>query len=254
MEDVCVGQCVQIDKDVEAQSTSLLIADFHSTDKYHRPIFVQDLSNLQVTEVFQHTTPERIIKFFALNLEDAVRHKYRACTKIARDEARAQGMGEEEVGRIIVDDNFMILNVAGLGMTTFWSFKGKLQQLLGILDANYPELSGRVQIINAPWLFTTIWSYVAPWLPPNTVKKIGISGADFHKDLLPFIDPSELPVELGGTCKCEVPGGCAFSNRGPWQGGNAPKADTNGSHIAPKAADTTSSKAAGEPVTAADAA
>ena len=26
-------------------------------------------------------------------------------------------------------------------------FKGQLQQLLGILDANYPELSGRIQII-----------------------------------------------------------------------------------------------------------
>lgn len=190
---------------------------FHSTDKYHRPIFVQDLSNLQVHEVFQNTTPDRIVKFFALNLEDAVRKKYRACTQLAKEEAREQGATEEEVSRIIVDDNFMILNVAGLGMSTFWSFKNKLQELLAILDANYPELSGRVQIINAPWLFTTIWSYIKVWLPPNTAAKIDIAGADYHPTLFKYIDPKEFPEYMGGKCKCEgCTGGCPFSNRGPW--------------------------------------
>lgn len=190
---------------------------FHSTDKYHRPIFIQDLSNLQVHQVFQLTTPDRIVKFFALNLEDAVRNKYRACTKVARQKARQQGATEEEVSRLIVDDNFMILNVAGLGMSTFWSFKNKLQELLAILDANYPELSGRVQIINAPWLFTTIWSYIKVWLPPNTAAKIDIAGTDYHSSLFKYIDPDQFPKYLGGTCECEgYPGGCCYSNRGPW--------------------------------------
>ncbi|MCO5565333.1 hypothetical protein L7F22_019006 [Adiantum nelumboides] len=190
---------------------------FHSTDKYHRPIFVQDLSNLQVHEVFQNTTPDRIVKFFALNLEDAVRQKYRACTQVAREEAKNKGATEEEISRTIVDDNFMILNVAGLGMSTFWSFKNKLQELLAILDANYPELSGRVQIINAPWLFTTIWSYIKVWLPPNTAAKIDIAGTDYHSTLFKFIDPNEFPEYMGGKCKCEgYKGGCSFSNRGPW--------------------------------------
>lgn len=189
---------------------------FHSTDRFYRPVFIQDLSNIQVDEVFKHTTPDRVVRFFAKSLENAVRHRYRICTDLARQTARAQGCTEEEINKVIVDDNFMILNVAGLGMGTFWSFKNRLQELLGILDANFPELSGRVQIVNAPWLFATVWSYIKAWVPPNTAAKVDIAGSDFRATLLPFIDPSNLPVELGGTCSCQVAGGCAFSDRGPW--------------------------------------
>ncbi|PWN94129.1 CRAL/TRIO domain-containing protein, partial [Acaromyces ingoldii] len=175
---------------------------FHGTDKFHRPIFVQDLAGLNTTEVFTHTTPDRVINFFACMLEDAVQRRYRACTSRVR--------------RLCVDDNFMILNVAGIGMGTFWAFKGQLQQLLGILDTNFPELSGRVQIINAPWLFSTIWSYIKGWLPVNTAEKIDIVGTDFKAKLLEFIDEEQLPSSIGGSCQCGGKG-CEFSDIGPWQ-------------------------------------
>lgn len=102
-----------------------LDADFHSTDRYTRPIFIQDLSYLNVEELLKATTPERIINFFAVNLESAVQHKYRACTEVNREKARQDGVTDpEKLKRIIIDDNFMILNVAGLGMGTFWSVSG----------------------------------------------------------------------------------------------------------------------------------
>lgn len=97
------------------------LTDFHSVDKFGRPIFVQDLSNIDVNQVFQHTTPDRIVRFFSVNLEDAVRNKYRVCTEVKRSLAQAQGASADDVKATIIDDNFMILNVAGLGMTTFWS-------------------------------------------------------------------------------------------------------------------------------------
>lgn len=228
-------------KDVFAERKAVADAGwkmyFHQTDRYNRPIFIQDLSYLNVEELFKVTTPERIINFFAVNLESAVQHKYRACTEASRERARQDGVTDpEQVKKIIIDDNFMILNVAGLGMGTFWSFKGQLQQLLATLDANFPDLSGRIQIINAPWLFSTIFSYIKGWLPVNTASKIGIAGADvsrgalmessrcldhsfspqYHKELFAFVDPSALPTSMGGTCQCPHPDGCAFSDKGPW--------------------------------------
>jgi hypothetical protein len=96
--------------------------DFHKTDRYNRPIFIQDLSYLKTDQIFTHTTPERIIRFFGYMLENAVQHKYAACTELEKENAKQKGVTDaEELKKIIVDDNFMILNVAGLGMGTFWA-------------------------------------------------------------------------------------------------------------------------------------
>lgn len=178
---------------------------FHKTDRLGRPIFIQDLSNLDPDKVFKYTSPDRIVRNFAVTLEKAVRHRYHACT-------HHQGH--------LVDDNFMVLNVAGLGLGTFWSMKNQLQQLLSILDDNFPELSGRVQIINAPYLFTTVWSYVKAWLPAHTAEKIDICGSDYLPRISNFVDMSAWPKHLGGQCECcERTGslGCEKSDAGPWK-------------------------------------
>lgn len=176
--------------------------DFHKTDKLGRPIFVQDLAGLDPNVVWTVTTPDRIIRNFAVTLENAVRYRYEACTA-----AHPQDH--------LIEDNLMILDIQGLGMSTFWNFKTQLQQLLSILDENFPELSGRVQIVNAPWLFSTIWSYLRGWLPPGTVEKIDIQGADYKGVLLKFIDEDNLPKRLGGACDCK--GSCEKSDEGPWK-------------------------------------
>ncbi|GAK65574.1 sec14 cytosolic factor [Moesziomyces antarcticus] len=174
---------------------------FHKTDRLGRPIFIQDLGNMDVTKVFQITTPERVIENFAVTLELAVRHRYEACTVAS--------------GRW-VDDNMMVVNLAGLGLGTFWSMKGQLQQLLAILDNNFPELSGRVQIINAPYMFSTIWSWVKGWLPVATVEKIDIAGADYHDRIWQYVSKQDWPRSLGGECDCGDAKGCAKSDKGPW--------------------------------------
>lgn len=115
-------ECSSLQRERAISCLMMVDSDFHSTDRYNRPIFIQDLSYLNVDELLKATTPERIIKFFAVNLESAVQHKYRACTEVNREKARQQGVTDpEQLKKIIIDDNFMILNVAGLGMGTFWS-------------------------------------------------------------------------------------------------------------------------------------
>lgn len=164
---------------------------------------MQNLANLDPNTIWTVTSPERIVHNFAVTLETAVRYRYRACSDCTAD------------GRLI-EDNMMIVDITGLGMSTFWGFKNQLQQLLFILDNNFPELSGRVQIINAPWLFSTIWSYLKSWLPPGTVEKIDIQGSDYRDTLLTFIDADALPKVMGGSCTCHNIG-CEVSDEGPWK-------------------------------------
>lgn len=177
---------------------------FHKTDLQGRPIFIQDLSGLDTEKVFSVTTAERIVQNFAVTLEHAVRHRYLACTNVK---------GET------VDDNLMVLNVQGLGLSTFWTMKNKLQELLSILDNNFPELSGRVQIINAPLLFSTVWSCIKGWLPTQTAEKIDISGSDYMPTISALVNMENWPKHLGGKCTCgakESRPSCETSDNGPW--------------------------------------
>lgn len=73
---------------------------------------------------------------------------------------------------------------------------------------------GHMFIINAPYLFATVWSLVKGWLDEATVRKIHILGKGYKTELGTYIDPANLPTEVGGTCKCA--GGCSTSDAGPW--------------------------------------
>lgn len=73
---------------------------------------------------------------------------------------------------------------------------------------------GKFYIINAPFMFSTVWGFIKPWLDEVTVAKISILGSDYKGKLLEQIPKENLPVEYGGTCKCE--GGCSLSDAGPW--------------------------------------
>ena len=73
---------------------------------------------------------------------------------------------------------------------------------------------GRFYIINAPYIFTTVWSVVKGWLDPVTTEKIQILGSSPVSELRKQIPLENLPSIIGGQCNC--PGGCQLSDAGPW--------------------------------------
>jgi len=63
----------------------------------------------------------------------------------------------------------------------------------------YPECLGTMYFINAPFLFSTVWSGIKIFLDPNTQNKIKILGSNYKNELLQVINEDNLPDFLGGN-------------------------------------------------------
>jgi hypothetical protein len=76
-----------------------------------------------------------------------------------------------------------------------------IKHLIALDNICYPELLGKMFIINAPWVATSVWMMIRSWLDPRTQDKIELlgSGPKMHARLLEFISPENLPTKYGGT-------------------------------------------------------
>jgi len=109
------------------------------------------------------------------------------------------------VGKPIVTAT-VILDLMGLGLSSFSATARKLLALLSHIDQDYyPESLGVMFIINTPFIFKTIWSFVSPMLEERTRKKIHVLGADYQGHLKQVIDEDCLLQCFGGSSKETAP-------------------------------------------------
>ena len=59
-------------------------------------------------------------------------------------------------------------------------------------------LLGKSLMINAPWIFETVWTFVKNLLDENTISKIVLVGSQYHKELLKDLSLECTPETLGG--------------------------------------------------------
>jgi len=173
---------------------------YHKVDKEGRPVYIESLDKLDVTALYKITTQERLVKQLVWEYEKFLTERLPACTKAAGH---------------TVETSCTILDLGGVSLTKFWHVKDYVFQASSIGQNYYPECMGRFYIVNAPFLFSTIWTVIKAWLDPVTQAKVSIHGGDYKKKLLEQIPAENLPVELGGTCACK--GGCSLADEGPWQ-------------------------------------
>lgn len=68
---------------------------------------------------------------------------------------------------------------------------------------HYPERLGSITVINAPMSISIVWKVVRAWLDEDTRVKVDIISSGDQKRarerLLSIADPSELPLQYGGT-------------------------------------------------------
>ncbi|KAB5594630.1 hypothetical protein CTheo_1952 [Ceratobasidium theobromae] len=172
---------------------------YHKMDKDGRPVYIERLGKIDFTELDKITTQDRLLKHLVWQYEKFIYERLPACSAA--------------VGHP-VETSCTILDLDGVGLGGFYNVKDYVSKASKIGQDYYPECMGKFYIINAPYLFSTVWTFVKPWLDEVTVAKIAILGGKYKDTLLEQIPKENLPSEFGGTCKCE--GGCSLADQGPW--------------------------------------
>ncbi|KAG9096984.1 cytosolic factor, phosphatidylinositol/phosphatidylcholine transfer protein [Ceratobasidium sp. 370] len=172
---------------------------YHKMDKDGRPIYIERLGKLDIKALYAVTTQERQLQRLVWEYEKFINDRLPACSA---------AVGQP------VETSCTILDLQNVGLSNFYKVKDYVMQASQIGQDRYPECMGKFYIINAPYLFSTVWAFVKPWLDEVTVAKISILGSGYKSTLLEQIPAENLPVDLGGTCNC--PGGCSLADQGPW--------------------------------------
>ena len=95
-----------------------------------------------------------------------------------------------------------IFDVKGIQLTDFAGDALQfLKTAIATTSAHYPERAVNIVIINAPWIFSSIWGLVKGMVPPATQIKVRIAaeGEQTTEVMRELIDPDQIPEEYGGT-------------------------------------------------------
>ncbi|KAJ3016036.1 cytosolic factor, phosphatidylinositol/phosphatidylcholine transfer protein [Thoreauomyces humboldtii] len=176
---------------------------YHKTDRQGRPVYVEQLGGVDVKQLFAVTDIDRMLKNHVYEYEKLVNYRLPACSKKAGH---------------YIEQSCTILDMKGVYITQFPSVANLVKQVSAYAQNYYPEMLGKMYIINAPMLFTGVWSIVKGFLDEVTVSKINILGSNYKSKLLETIDEDSLPKIFGGKCDC--PGGCNLADVGPWNDGS----------------------------------
>ncbi|KAI8838578.1 CRAL-TRIO domain-containing protein [Chytriomyces cf. hyalinus JEL632] len=174
----------------------------HKTDKQGRLLLFEQFGKLDATEFFQITTLDRISKLEIREAEKLELYRFAACSKAA--------------GKV-VDKVVVVMDVKDYPFMQFYRIQGLISIIANINSNYHPETLGQVLVINAPYLFSAVWSVIVNIIPADTASKCRILGSDYQAALLEIISPENLPAMYGGTCEC--PGGCNYADVGPWNDG-----------------------------------
>jgi hypothetical protein len=165
---------------------------FHKTDKLGRPVCIANLGKTDFNVLRKVVNPEDLGKITIYELEKMWKVRFSAASK--------------KYGRV-VNQTLNILDFAG---ASFFQIKAAYQWLTNmapLIQKQYPESMAKLYIINAPYVFSSLWVMAKKYLlEERVVKRIEILGSDYKNVLLEAIEQENLPSFLGGSCNC--PNGC----------------------------------------------
>ncbi|GMI26673.1 hypothetical protein TrCOL_g4211 [Triparma columacea] len=106
----------------------------------------------------------------------------------------------------------LIIDVGGVGMSTLPLLK-TLKAIIAVGKQYFPECTATATIINAPWVFSSLWVVVKPILTKVMQRKVCILGTSWVNNPEAFtkhsgITVSALPACLGGSTPDSQVGQC----------------------------------------------
>ena len=176
---------------------------YHRTDKIGRPVYIELYDKTDVKGLFAITTEEKMVKYYIKQYERQMKYIFPACSAIVKKP---------------VEQSCTILDANGIGIFSLVGpIKGLVKLASDIGQDYYPEMLGKMTIINVGMLFRAIWSMVKGFIDYKTQAKISLLKSNYKDELLKLIDEDKLPKFLGGTCTCDrFVYGCLGSDIGPW--------------------------------------
>ncbi|CAN6629690.1 Sec14p cytosolic factor [Trichomonascus vanleenenianus] len=173
---------------------------YHKTDKDGRPIYVEQLGGVKINEMYKITSQERMLKNLVWEYESFIKHRLPACSRMMDH---------------LVETSCTILDLKGVSLSSATQVYPYIREASNIGQNYYPERMGKFYVINAPFGFATVFSFIKRFLDPVTVDKIHILGSRYTDELLKQIPAENLPVKFGG--KSESAGGVELADDGPWR-------------------------------------
>jgi hypothetical protein len=95
-----------------------------------RPVYIEQLGNLDLNKLYQVTTPERQIQRLVVEYEKFQRERLPVCTALRND-------GET------IETSCTIMDLHNVGISQFWKVKSYVQQATHLGQYYYPETMGK---------------------------------------------------------------------------------------------------------------
>ena len=196
-----ISQSYEIENLIEIKK--LYPHGYHRTDKLGRPVYIELYDKTDVNGLFKVTTEDKMVKYYIKQYERQIKYIFPACSAIVQRP---------------VEQSCTILDANGIGIFSLVGpIKGFVKLASDIGQDYYPEMLGKMTIINVGFLFRAIWSMVKSFIDPKTQSKISLLKSSYKDELLKLIDEEKLPSFLGGKCTCDnFVYGCLGSDIGPW--------------------------------------
>lgn len=160
-------------------------------DKLGRPLYIERSGTVRVGEM---------IKQKMVTLEDFKRRHLRHMEIMEfRLDSESQRRGE------LVQQITVIMDLKNLSFKPDSAAMAAFKDTIKMDQNCYPERLGDLFIINAPWIFSTLWPVIKLWMDKKTRAKFHVLGGSYQEKLLRYIDAEQLPEEYGGNAKIPVP-------------------------------------------------
>jgi hypothetical protein len=171
---------------------------FFHIDRFGRPVYILIVESCQWERMLSVYSIDQVVSWHLHKLELYLNIINPICSKIANKR---------------IDNVLTIVDFKDVNPLIFT--KGKLKEMikkLSFMTQNfYPEILGKLYMINVPTLFYVFWQIMKIWLHETTKKKIEIDSGPATEKLLKDIDISNLHKRFGGQKEGDI-----RDNPGPW--------------------------------------